>query len=271
MSDSYLLPLNKLPISAIVVSLNEGHMLKSCLESIQFCDEIVVYDLGSEDNSFDVATQLATSARRIEREPAVEIIHTKYVKDLIHDWVLITDPDEVSSHDLGEDIKGLFEKGISTKTGAIRAPIRFYFKKILLKGTPWGGLNYRHYLVHRERFEFTPKVHTGRHLLAGYEFYELPFSKRNIIHHYWMNTYKQLINKHHRYLQNEGKSRYLDGQRISLTELLLKPFREFIFAFYKAQGYRDGLLGLLLSSFWAYYQMRASLELYKYQMKLSGI
>lgn len=131
----------KLPISAIVVGLNEGHLLADCLNSISFCSEVLYYDLGSKDDSISIAKKLDAEIRPYQPIPFVEMLHAKEVNHTRNDWVLIIDPDERITSSLGAKIIDLFQnESIDQSIGAITASIQYYFKKRPLSGTPWGAI-----------------------------------------------------------------------------------------------------------------------------------
>ena len=80
-------------ISACVITLNEADRIEACLQSLAFCDEIVVVDSGSTDGTADLATALgarvlqrAFDGYRSQKEFAVRAAQ--------HDWVLCLDADE---------------------------------------------------------------------------------------------------------------------------------------------------------------------------------
>lgn len=256
----------KLPISAIVVSKNEGALLEKCLKSIQFCEEILVINLNSTDNTSEIADKYATKCLTIEPIPIVEIIHERYIPQLKNDWVLITDPDEECSEELQLEIINIFETiQSSANIGAVIVPLRYYFKDYLLIGTAWGGINTRHFLIHKSRFVFSSHIHQGRSLVEGFEFERIKFTGKNFIHHYWMTGYRKLLKKHKRYLKNEGSARFNLGQRTSIKKILKSPIKEFKFSYNLKEGYKDGLTGLILSIFWSWYQTNALIKLYQYQ------
>lgn len=260
----------KLDISAIVVGFNEAHLLERCLESIQFCKEINYFDLQSSDNSIAIAKQYGANIMIHERVPGCEWIHAKYATKTKYNWVLITDPDEVVDIELAGQLVNSFSKNIIDESiGGIYVPCLFYFKKYCLKGTPWGGTNKRVLVVHNKRFSFSANVHVGRHLKEGYKMLDIKFNGKNCIHHYWMQDWNKLIEKHKRYLKNEGWARYNIGERSKLSRVLFKPFNSFWFSFMRKKGYKDGLLGLSLSFFWAWYQTNAELTLLKFQKKMA--
>lgn len=260
--------MEKLSISALVVGRNESDLLKDCLKSIQFCEEIVYVDLESTDNWIEQVGNLATRVIKHSIVPIGEYIQEEYKDQLKNDWILIIDPDERVSVNLYNDIKRLFSQGIDDSIGGIYVPCLFYFKSHPLKGTPWGGSNYRLLIFNRNRYLISGQVHAGRSVLEPYKDYFLPYKDGNVDHHYWMMSYSQLIEKHKRYLKLEPTSRYNSGMRSSLKRVYYTPIREFRYAFFEKKGYKDGLIGIFLSFFWAWYQFKAEIGLYKHQKSI---
>jgi len=255
----------KLPISALIVCLNEGELLARCLSSIQFCDEIVVYDLGSSDDSVTVAREAGAIVRRHRRVPHAEIIYATELSKLKHDWVLLTDPDEVIDVELKNEVLEKFGT-IPETVGIIRVPMQYYFKSHALKGTIWGGVSHHRFLVNRKRAFFRPLVNTAAFLKDGYALQAWPH-KRGLVHHFWMSNYREFVSKHRRYLREEGKARYERGERSSYRGILSSPWRSFRESFFTKKGYRDKLLGFSLSLFWAWYNTSAMVRLKKEQLK----
>lgn len=255
----------KYAISAIVAGLNEADLLRNCLPPLRACDELLYFDLGSVDGSIAVAKSFGATVVRHDRVPAVEWIQAKYASQTRHPWILITDPDEVLADGLIEQLGELLRSGsLDPEFGAVDAPWQFYFGRRRLRGTPWGGFNKRTVLVHRDRYIFRPRVHTGREILPGYRSLQLEPRDSNLIHHYWMRDLPQLFEKHRRYLRQEGESRYTRGERTTILGVLAEPWRAFHYSFWAKRGYRDGLLGIFLSLFWAWYQTAARIELWRF-------
>jgi glycosyltransferase involved in cell wall biosynthesis len=261
----------KLPISAIIVGFNEERLLKNCLASIQFCDEILYFDLGSTDNSVSVAKESGASVTMHEKVLSCEWIHSEFANKTKHEWLLIADPDEVLDITLQQEITDLFKNNILTsEIGSVTAPWIFYFKKSRLQGTAWGGINNRILLVNNKRFEFLPYIHLGRKLLNGYKNYTIPFNGTNVVHHFWMQSYKQLIEKHRRYLKNEGIARFKNGQGSSRKTVINEIPNSFIYSFKTKKGYLDGFKGIFLSLLWTWYQSMAQYKLYRHQKNLKA-
>jgi hypothetical protein len=260
----------KLPISAIVVGLNEGSLLRACLPRLSICDELLYFDLGSQDDSIEVARRFGAQVIQHEPVTSCEWIHAEYASRTRHPWILITDPDEVIGTGLVQEILELFAgDGLAADIGAVSAPWQFYFGRQKLRGTPWGGINRRLVLAHRDRFLFRPLIHVGREVKPGYRILELEPRGDNLVHHYWMRNVRQLLAKHRRYLVKEGEARFTRGQRTTWIRIALEPLRAFKHGFLVRRGYRDGLLGFLLCCFWAWYQTMAEISLRKYMLQVA--
>ena len=252
----------------MVVGYNEEKLLPACLQAISFCDDIHYTDLGSTDGSLKIAEIFAQHIYHRAPVPSCEMIQTEVVHYTKNDWVIFVDPDEVVDETLATEIINRFEElTAQQEVGAIKVPWQFYFKRTRLRGTVWGGKNQKFFLVNKHRFTFDPVVHYGRKLKTGFTSttIELNKAETNVLHHYWMNSWKIFIRKHRRYLINEGIDRYNIGTRTSFKQVLCAPYNEFKRSFWTLKGYKDGLLGFFLSAFWAWYQTSAMLSLYKIQ------
>lgn len=256
-------------VTAVVAGLNEGKLLRRCLASLNFCNEVIYLDLGSSDNSIKVAESFPNvSSRVIDRVPAVEEIHSELKKYTHSEWVLIIDPDEVIDPELCMQLtKELNPSDLPSDVGAIEVPEVYYFKRKKLQGGIWGGTKFRTLIVNQQRFNFTNSVHSGRHLKPGFVSHRIGQVGNNLIHHYWSNSYLQLFSKHKRYLKLEGPVRFANGQRIQKIELRGVPINEFKSAYFTLGGKHDGVRGLLLAALWGWYQWEASKALYREQLK----
>ncbi len=258
----------------MIVGFNEEKLLPACLQSISFCDDIHYTDLGSTDDSIQVAQQFAQHIYHRKPVPSCEMIQTEVVNYTKNDWVIFVDPDEVVDEILASELLQRFNEITSMENiGAVKVPWQFYFKSTRLKGTVWGGRNQKYFLVNKRRFAFDPVVHYGRKLKPGFISTDIQLNKNetNVLHHYWMNSWQVFIKKHNRYLINEGIDRYNLGVRTTLKQVMLAPYYEFKRSFWTLVGKKDGLLGFFLSLFWAWYQTSALLSLYKIQKRNMSI
>jgi glycosyltransferase involved in cell wall biosynthesis len=250
-----------IPVTAVVVGFNESAKLNKCLESLDDFIEIVYVDLGSSDDSIDVAHRHSARVVPHERVDIVEKIHAKLADFTDSKWVLLIDPDEVLDSSLVIHLRMNLEKyQEDERLAAVYAPWIFYFKSKQLRGTPWGGTNSRLLLAHQDRMEFSPTVHSGRRVRSGFTTLSVERRDRTVIHHFWMDSYVGLVRKCIRYLRNEGLNfDRRDSIRINILRLLASPLLEFRYSLFIREGYRDGIVGVTLSILWAWYQTSARL------------
>jgi len=256
---------SKLPISAVVITYNEAHLLKSCLSVLSFCNEIITIDLGSNDNSVDVCAPYTNKQLFQPLSFAVEPIR-KWASTLTkNDWIMYIDPDEVLSQELSIEIINILSS-IDEKVGMITVPWLFYFKRKALSGTFWGIDNMnKTILINRCKVKVPVGVHQGYILNEGFENKIISLKANNVLKHYWMNSYKKLYQKHLRHLEVEGKTKYNLGWRYNIK----KQYKTFLTSFYDSyiiyKGWRDGFIGLFLSFFFAWYNFQIWSSLKKYQ------
>src|SRR5207249_1601554 len=111
----------KLPITAIVASHNEAALLSACLDGVSFCDEIVVIDIASSDDTAAVAEAHRARVVRHPWVPIAEQARLDVIRDARHDWLLIRDPDEVVPPPLVDDLRDLFPR-IEPDVAVVAAP-----------------------------------------------------------------------------------------------------------------------------------------------------
>lgn len=257
---------SKLPISAIVVGYNEGHLIKNCLSSISFCDEILFFDLESSDNTIEVVQKIdGVTIISHKKVPFAEYIHCEFIAKAKHDWILLLDPDEEVSNALKLNITSLFSAPIASEIGGFIVPWIFYFKNKRLLGTTWGGVNKKTILVNRTKYKFSSLVHGGRYVENPFINQEIEFKEDNFVYHYWMSNYNALLSKHKKYLKFEPESRYKRDFRTSRKEILKTPLKAFKYSFIDKKGYKNKSIGLFLSLFWAWYETSSLIGLYRYQ------
>src|SRR5882672_10934292 len=102
-------------ISILILTLNEEENLPACLESVKWCDDIVVLDSFSTDKTVEIAK--AAGAKVIQRKFDNWSAHQNWGLANIpfkYPWVLYIDSDERVSEDLYATLKKINfdEKGL---------------------------------------------------------------------------------------------------------------------------------------------------------------
>ena len=217
-------------------------------------------DVASHDDTAAVAERHGARVVRSAYVPIAEHARVKVVGEARHEWLLLTDPDEVIPEPLVEELRQLLPQ-LTADVGLVWAPIRFHVGSKPLRGTIWGGENRRRLLARRSGVELSATVFGGTRLRPGYRRLDLPFSEETAIRHYWVEGYGDWLRKHRRYLALEPRDRADAGEVTGVRALVRAPVRAFAESYLRARGYRDGVTGLVLSLLWAWFRGASELGL----------
>jgi len=251
------------PFTGIVVTYNEDRRLRQCLTSLAFCDQLIVIDLGSDDRSVEIARECGARIIHHPIVPIVEQIRRQSLDYAKHDWVIFLDPDEVFPANAENELRRVIEN--DPQLGAIALPCQIFVKGKPLHTTTWGGLRPKQVVIHKKRNRLTPDVHRGRQLLKGHTCATL--EPHYAVRHYWVDSYRQLAQKHWRYIKHEGKARYANGERFDWRNWARHTKRALEYSLFNHNGIKGGLTGIFLSLFYAWYVCMGLLSLRRYQKR----
>jgi glycosyltransferase involved in cell wall biosynthesis len=103
-------PPRSVPVTVIVLTLNEEPNIRRCLASLAWADQVVVVDSGSTDDTARLAAQAGAEVVEqpwlgfgAQRETAMRLPLIR------HDWVYVCDADEWVSPQLATEIAGCLE------------------------------------------------------------------------------------------------------------------------------------------------------------------
>ena len=92
-------------LTAIVLTRNEEPVVKDCLESVKWADEIVVVDHGSTDKTLEVVKKFGVKI--IVEAPVYSNFSDRRnlgAKEALGEWLLYVDADERVTPELKEEI-----------------------------------------------------------------------------------------------------------------------------------------------------------------------
>jgi len=114
-------------VSVLILTLNEEANLPSCLESVSWCDDVVVLDSVSKDRTQDIAR--SNGARVVERPFDDWSTHQNWAVENIdfkHRWVYYCDADEIVPPELADEIMA-----VTSDTSRREVCYRLRFKNML--------------------------------------------------------------------------------------------------------------------------------------------
>ena len=106
--------LHQINFTGLVITYNEDRYLQECLNSLSFCEQLVVIDLGSKDNSIKIAKQFGAEIFHHEWVPIADHIKQEAMSLVKNDWVISIDPDEVFEKVEADRLSGESSDNVST-------------------------------------------------------------------------------------------------------------------------------------------------------------
>lgn len=230
-------------LSAVILTLNEEKHIEDCIDSLRWADQIIVFDSFSQDKTVPLAEAAGATVfqSRFEnyaqqRNAALTQIQT--------DWVFFVDADERGTPALAEEIHSVTT---SRPEAGWYVPRHNYIFGRLTKGAGWFPdyqlRLFKYGLVHYER-----PVHEIA-VVAG----EIGHLSQPLIHHNYVDT-AHFKAKQRAYTGYDAEILKQRGIRPKPYTYLTQPLRQFWWRLVTLKGYQDGLHGLRLSAYMAYYE-----------------
>jgi glycosyltransferase involved in cell wall biosynthesis len=225
----------RLPLSAVLITLNCVSTLRATLESLRFCDEIVAVDSGSTDGTLAL---LAEFGAKVMHEPWRGFGPQKQfaIDQAAHDWVLCIDSDEIVSIELRTSI----EKAL------VSPAFQFYefprcnrfLGRYLRHGEGYPDLSLR--LFDRRQARWSDDIVHEKVITLGI----VGRLQGDLLHHSEDNIEIYLA-KQNRYTTLAAKALIEEGVPAPAAKLLFSPFFRFIKFYFLRGGWLDGLPGLI--------------------------
>lgn len=228
-------------VSAVIITLNEEKNIGRCLESLKFCDEIIVVDSGSVDNTLDIARSYNAKVffNKWEGYAAQKNIAVALSKNK---WVLSLDADEELSKSLKEEIEALSVEPFI----AYQMPRKTVY---LNKWIRYGGW-YPNYIV--RLFDKTKGKWVGEELHEKWIANGAIGKLNSPIIHYSFCDISDHVNRNNLYSTLGAKKLKAQRKHFSIFKLLVKPCWKFFETYVLKKGFLDGLPGLIISVSAAY-------------------
>lgn len=236
-------------ISVVINTLNEEKNIRSCLECLRWSDEIVVVDMYSDDLTVEIAKEYTDKVFLHDRIMYFDAARQFAVEQATGDWILIVDADERIPKKLGMYLRHIACS--NSEFDIYMVPRKNY---ILGKWIQYSGWNSDHQMrfFKKGTLNFTGELHKFFNPTGTIGHLE-EIKAGSIIHFNYLDSW-QFIERLNKYTTIESCQLSEKKEKFKLQYLFTKPFVEFYDRFIRFRGYRDGVIGFLLSSYMAFYR-----------------
>ncbi len=225
-------------VSVAIITKNEEHNIRYCLESVRWADEVVVVDSGSTDATTDICREFGC---RVFETSWLGFAKTKQfaVNQCTNEWVFVLDADEVVSERLQAAIPAIINH--SGYNGFRIKRESFYLGKAI-KYSGWNR-DFTLRLFRKDKGRFNNKlVHESVFIHEG-----MIGEVRHPILHYTYPRVEVHIEKMVRYAKLGAEQRYADGKRSNFVRPMISGMFKFFKMFVLKAGMLDGKEGLILA------------------------
>lgn len=244
----------KSEISAVVLTLNEEENIRSCLKSLEWCDEIVVVDGYSDDRTVEIAGEYTDKIYQKEQEePGFDHLRAIGIDKSEGDWILKVDADEVVPLSLAEKLR---KKSRKDSLDVVEVPKKHHVFGKWLKHTSWWP-NFRPVMFRPEKVELSPRIFDWIHIKDDVNVERLEANEELALVHLARKDLSDCINHANKYSSIDAKQNNKD---YSVLKTLTKPFTEFFKVFFLEKGYKEGLRGFMWSMVIAYQSQLTELK-----------
>ncbi|ADG83678.1 glycosyltransferase family 2 protein [Thermincola potens] len=229
-------------ISVVIITKNEEKHIEECLESVQWADEIIVVDSFSTDATVEICRKYTDKV--FQREWTGFADQKNYGIELSGcPWVLSIDADERITPALKEEITKAMQ---NDRFAGYYIPRKNYLNSRWMR-----------YAAQYPDYQLRLFRNTAR--FDGREVHErvtvngpVGYLKEPMVHCTYQNL-DQFVEKINKYTCLEAVERLKKNRDIPIYLFLYLPLRKFFSLYIYRKGYKDGVLGLIISGLAAFY------------------
>ena len=223
-------------LSIVILTKDSQKYLKEVLKSVEFADEVVIYDSGSKDKTLEIAKKFKNTKIFIDTNwEGFGIQKQKAVEKAKNKWVFVLDSDEVITEKLKKEILLTIS---DPKHDAYFIPrLNNFFGKWMKHTGLFPDYSIRLFDKTKARFN-KRKVHESVETKnAGY--------LKNYILHYAYESIEKFIDKQNKYSSM--------GAKKNKFKAIFSPYWTFFKLYFLKLGFLDGWEGFVVSKLYAEY------------------
>lgn len=244
-------------LSVVVIAKDEEQIIKDCLDSVKWADEIVVV---IDDRTKDQTAQIARNYTKkvfFHKFETFSKIKQYALGEVTGDWILVLDADEQVTSLLKKEILKKIQNS-SFDGFEVYYSLVFLGKLLRQEERTEGAVR----LFKRGRGNYTGAAIHERILVKG----KVGTLENPILHHSHQSIYKTIV-KFNEYTNLEAKQLFETGIRTNLFKIFLSPVYVFVFDYLIQRKVHDGSYGLVRSILYSIYSLLEHLKLWELQQQ----
>ena len=239
-------------ITGVVLTNDGERLIKQCLASLAFCDEVLVVDSGSRDATMPLARELGATVLENQWQGFANQF-TFAASRVTTPWLFILDQDEICTPELGASIRAAVNAATDAAGNSAKPPVAFsiarrswYFDRFMKHGGWYPDHILRVFKTGHVTFSQDAHIHyhpqgPSAHIASG-----------EIIHYPYTGFTHQLA-KLNVYADQGAQALRAAGKRGGIMAGLLHGFARFMRIYVFKRGFLDGRAGFLAAAHGSFY------------------
>ena len=247
-------------ISAVVLTHNNQEMIGDVLETLKWCDERIIIDDNSTDNTVALAKQYNVTVIQHKLGDDFAAQRNIGLSKAGGDWVLFVDSDELVPVALQKEILKAIRQQADRVQGYYISRKDFLFGRELRYGET----------AHVKLLRLAKKG-AGKWIRAVHETWNVKAegvaSLTTPLLHYPHSTVSKFLGQINRYTTINAKAFYRDGMRTSAWQIIWYPKAKFIQNYILRLGFLDGTAGFVVAMMMSFHSFLTRCKLWELQQK----
>lgn len=239
-------------ISAVIIARNEEKNIQECVESLQWCGEVLVIDDESVDKTSEIAKNLGAEVFKKALNNDFAAQRNFGLDKARGEWVLFVDADERVSPRLKKEI--LQSIKVSDYDGFFLRRIDFF-----------GGRQLRHGEIGKTRLLRLGKKKAGRFKRKVHETWEIKGQVGVLgepLLHYPHQSVSEFLKRVNFYSTLHAQQFHSEKVKSGVFRIILNPLGKFIQNYFLRLGFLDGTPGLIVAVMMSFHSFLARAKLF---------
>ncbi len=243
-------------ISIVIITYNEESRIRPTLESVKWCDEIIVIDSCSTDKTIDICKEYSNCKVYMQPFLGYGLQKRFAVEKASHHWIFSIDADEVMTDFLRNEISSIASLPTIEPNGFYVPITTIFMKRVFKYGHDNKHLDIRFFNKNKGTFN-TNNLHEGIEVEGA-----VSKLKNEILHYSYINTrhYFEKFNKYSELYKDQALKK---GKKINALQIAFRLPLEFMNQYLIRLNFLNGFPGFVWAVFSTFYVFVKSVKVYE--------
>ncbi len=246
-------------ISGIILVKNQQDQLAQCIQALSFCDEIIVVDDNSSDNSVKIAEKAGARVYKRKLSGDFSTQRNWAMEKAKNDWVLFVDADEIITPELATELYQQTSQFLTELNGFYVKRVDFLWGRKIRFGDAGHTKILR--LAKNSKGKWQGRVHETWEVLGEVG------TLKNPLYHYPHPTVHDFLREINYYSTLRAQELFDKKTSVNAFSIVFYPLGKFVINYFFKSGFLDGTAGIISALMMAFYSFLVRGKLWQLKYK----